>query len=40
MVYHLEKGDRNPTIVTAHALAKAMDLDFAELARKAAELRI
>ncbi len=34
MIYHLEKGERNPTIVTAHALAKALGEDFGEIVRR------
>ncbi len=28
----MEKGERNPTLVTFHALAKAMGKDFQEIA--------
>lgn len=35
MIYHLEKGDRNPSLVTAHALATELELDFSEIAKRA-----
>ena len=30
MIHHLENGKRNPTLVTFHALAKALELELAE----------
>jgi transcriptional regulator with XRE-family HTH domain len=35
MIYHLENGGRNPSIITAHALAKSLELDFGEIVGKA-----
>lgn len=30
MIHHLESGKRNPTLVTFHALAKALELELSE----------
>ena len=38
MIHHTENRRRNPTLITAYALARAMDLDFSMLAGKAQKI--
>ena len=38
MIHHLENGKRNPTLITLHALADALELDLSNLVRNVQNL--
>jgi transcriptional regulator with XRE-family HTH domain len=37
MIHHMEIGRRNPTLITTHAVARALDLDLAIIMAKAGD---
>lgn len=38
MIHNMESGKRNPTLITAHALAHALDVDFSKLVEKSQDI--
>jgi transcriptional regulator with XRE-family HTH domain len=38
MIHHLENGKRNPTLITVHALANALNLDLSKLVHNVCEI--